>query len=137
MYFIKKDNDNKKVNLMDEVQNFFTDSFFSSKVLKTDIIEKENEYLLKIDLPGVLKENINLEFNNQYLTLSVHQDEQKQEEDNQKYIRKERTSYAFSRSYYLDKADEENVKAKLENGILSINVGKIVEQQQNSKISIE
>lgn len=137
MYFIKKDNDNKKVNLMDEVQNFFTDSFFSSKVLKTDIIEKENEYLLKIDLPGVLKENINLEFNNQYLTLSVHQDEQKQEEDNQKYIRKERTSYAFSRSYYLDKADEENVKAKLENGILSINVGKIVEQQQNCKISIE
>lgn len=123
MYFIRKNNEEKKNNLVDDFQNFFMDSFFSNKALKTDIVETETSYVLKVDLPGVDKKDVNLDFNNQYLTLSVNQEEEK-EDKNQHYIRKERSRYSYSRSYYLDKADETSIKAKLDNGILTITVGK-------------
>lgn len=137
MYFVKRTNEEKKNNLVDDFQNFFVDSFFSNKALKTDIIENENNYVLKVDVPGVDKKNINLDFNNQYLTLSVNQKEEKQDTDNNKYIRKERTSYSYSRSYYLDKADEENIKAKLENGILTVTIGKTKTDDGKKTISID
>ncbi|MDE7105568.1 MAG: Hsp20 family protein [Anaeroplasmataceae bacterium] len=123
MYFIRKNNEDKKNNLVDDFQNFFMDSFFSNKALKTDIVETDTSYILKVDLPGVDKKDVNLDFNNQYLTLSVNQEEDK-EDKNQHYIRKERSRYSYSRSYYLDKADETNIKAKLDNGILTITIGK-------------
>lgn len=135
MYFVKKSNDEKKSNLVDEFQNIFMDSFFSNKALKTDIIENENEYILKVDVPGVDKKNIDIDFNNQYLTLSVNQNEEK-EETSQKYIRRERSSCSYSRSYYLDKASDEKIKAKLENGILTITAGKSEDKIKKS-ISID
>lgn len=128
MYFIKKNsNEEKKNNIVDDFQNFFMDSFFSNKALKTDIIETDKTYVLKVDLPGVDKKEVGLDFNNQYLTLSVNQEENKEEQD-QHFIRKERNRFSYSRSYYLDKADENNIKAKLENGILTITVGKNEEE---------
>lgn len=123
MYFVKKSNEDKKNNLVDEFQNFFMDSFFSNKALKTDIVENEDNYILSVELPGVEKESISLDFNNQYLTLAVNQTEDKGENEKH-YIRKERTRFSYSRSYYLDKADENSITAKLENGVLTINVGK-------------
>ena len=123
MYFIKKNNEDKKTKIVDDFQNFFMDSFFSNKALKTDIIENETNYILKVEIPGVDKKDVNLDFNNQYLTLSVNQEED-QEERNQHFIRKERGRFSYSRSYYLDKADEGNIKAKLDNGVLTITIGK-------------
>ena len=95
MYFIKKNNEEKKNNLVDDFQNFFMDSFFSNKALKTDIIETENSYVLKVDLPGVDKKAVTLDFNNQYLTLSVNQEEDKEEKE-QHFIRKERSRFSYS-----------------------------------------
>lgn len=135
MYFVKK-NDEKKNTLADDFQNFFMDSFFSNKALKTDIIEKEKEYELKVELPGVDKKDINLDFNNQYLTLSVHQ-ENNNEEKEHKYIRKERSSFSYTRSYYLDKACEDKIKAKLENGILTVVVGKTDVDDSKKAINID
>lgn len=135
MYFVKR-NDEKKNSLMDDFQNLFMDSFFSNKALKTDIIENDKEYLLKVELPGVDKKDIDLDFNNQYLTLSVHQEKEEDESDKH-YIRKERSNYSYSRSYYLDKGNEENIKAKLENGILTITVGKAIIDESKKEIHID
>lgn len=136
MYFVKKSNEDKKNNLMDEFQNFFVDSIFSSKALKTDIVENDNDYVLQVDLPGVDKKDISLDFNNQYLTLSVEKKEEN-EEKNKKYIRKERNSFSYSRSYYLEKGSEDDIKAKLENGILTITVGKVKNTENKTVINIE
>ena len=130
-----ENNEEKKNNFVDDFQNFFVDSFFSNKALKTDIIENDKEYVLKVELPGVDKKNINLDFNNQYLTLSVNQEEEKEEKE-QRFIRKERSRFSYSRSYYLDKACEEKIKAKMDNGILTITVGKAEEEIKKS-ISID
>lgn len=134
MYFVKRNEE--KRNLIDDFQNSFLDSFFTGKVLKTDIIENEKDYTLSVEMPGVLKKDINLEFNNQYLTISVNQ-ENEQEQSNKKYIRKERSSYSYSRSYYLDKADEKDIKARLDNGILTIIINKIQEEKPKKNIFIE
>ena len=104
---------------------------FSNKALKTDIIETEKSYVLKVDLPGVDKKAVTLDFNNQYLTLSVNQEEDKEEKE-QHFIRKERSRFSYSRSYYLDKADETKIKAKLDNGILTITIGKSEEEIKKS-----
>ncbi len=135
MYFVKR-NDDKKNSLMDDFQNLFMDSFFSNKALKTDIVENDKEYLLKVELPGVDKKDIDLDFNNQYLTLSVHQEKEEDSSDKH-YIRKERSNYSYSRSYYLDKGNEENIKAKLENGILTITVGKATIDESKKEIHID
>lgn len=99
MYFIKKSNDEKKNNIVDDVQNFFMDSFFSNKALKTDIVETDQEYLLEVELPGVEKKDVSLDFNNQYLTLSVNQEDSTEAKEKH-YIRKERSRFSYSRSYY-------------------------------------
>lgn len=138
MYFVKKSNEEKKNNLVDEFQNFFADSFFSTKAMKTDIMEDDKSYVLKVDLPGVDKKNIDLSFHNQYLTLSVQQSDEYEEKDNKKFIRKERSNFSYSRSYYLEKANEEDIKAKMENGILTVVIGKTPEAIESKKnISIE
>ncbi|MDE5566708.1 MAG: Hsp20/alpha crystallin family protein, partial [Anaeroplasmataceae bacterium] len=123
MYFIRRTNDERKNSLADDFQNFFMDSFFSNKSLKTDIIENEKNYTLKVEIPGVDKKDVSLDYNNQYLTLTVHQEKETDTND-LKYVRKERSNYSCTRSYYLDNGDEENIKAKLENGILTIVIGK-------------
>ena len=46
MYFIKKNNEEKKNNLVDDFQNFFMDSFFSNKALKTDITYDQEKKIL-------------------------------------------------------------------------------------------
>ncbi len=135
MYFVKKSNDEKKNNIVDDVQNFFMDSFFSNKALKTDIVETDQEYLLEVELPGVEKKDVSLDFNNQYLTLSVNQEDSTEAKEKH-YIRKERSRFSYSRSYYLDKADENKIKAKLENGVLLITVGKSDEEIKKT-ISID
>lgn len=137
MYFVKRTNEEKKNNFVDDFQNFFMDSFFSNKALKTDIIETDKEYILKVEVPGVDKKNITLDFNNQYLTLSVNQKEEKEETSEHKFIRKERSSYSYSRSYYLDKADEDSIKAKLENGVLHITVAKTTANDGKKSIFID
>ncbi|MDE5867487.1 MAG: Hsp20/alpha crystallin family protein, partial [Anaeroplasmataceae bacterium] len=123
-------------SLADDFQNFFMDSFFSNKSLKTDIIENEKNYTLKVEIPGVDKKDVSLDYNNQYLTLTVHQEKETDTND-LKYVRKERSNYSCTRSYYLDNGDEENIKAKLENGILTIVIGKTNVLDSKKEIQID
>lgn len=115
----------------------FDDSFFTSKknplygknasrVMKTDIKENEGSYELDIDLPGFKKDEISIELENGYLTVSAAKGLDKDEEDKKgKYIRKERYAGAMQRSFYVgENLTQEDIKAKYENGILRLSVPK-------------
>lgn len=128
MYFVRRYGRNN-MNLFD---NLFLDS---NKLLKTDITETEDGYKLMIDLPGVLKEDISLDYNDEYLTVSVKHEETSDE--SVRYIRKERSNYSYSRSYYLSDSDSENIKAKLDNGVLTVTIGKLKEVNNRKTISVE
>ncbi|MGM0421045.1 MAG: Hsp20/alpha crystallin family protein [Bacillota bacterium] len=106
------------------LSNFFDDSFGSlAGSFKTDIIEKEDRFLIEAELPGMEKEDINIELEDQYLTISANKSEEvEQEEDN--YIRRERRSGSFQRSFYLENVREEDINAEYDNGVLRVTLPK-------------
>ena len=132
MYFVKRYGANN-MNLFD---NLFSDAFGGSKLLKTDIVESEDNYTLMIDLPGVQKKDISLDYNDEYLTVSVKHEENSDDSE-VRYIRKERSNYSYSRSYYLSDSDKENIKAKLDNGVLTVTIGKLKQINNKKTILVE
>ncbi len=106
---------------------FRDDPFFRhepAKMMKTDIRENDDKYIIDMDLPGYEKENISLEIEDGYLNVhastSTTSDEEKE-----KYIRKERFYGECSRSFYVgDAVTEEDIKASFKNGTLTVEVPK-------------
>ena len=116
-------------NHFDLFDEMFRDPFFEgteSKVMKTDIKEKKDKYLIDIDLPGYEKEDIKMEISDGYLT--VHASVNKEVDDEKekgKYVRKERYVGECSRSFYVgDNVTEEDIKKKKKNGILTLEINK-------------
>lgn len=108
---------------------FGGDDFFSTResaIMKTDIKEKKDKYIIEMDLPGYEKENINLELKEGYLEVSAKvEKEQNNEDKNEKYVHKERFYGHCSRSFYVgDEVIEEDIHAEFKNGILRITVPK-------------
>ena len=110
--------------------DFFRDDFFSGKdkmnfqLMKTDIREDENSYLLEVDLPGYNKEDIKIDVTDGYLTINAKMTKE-ENDDNKNYVRRERFSGEATRSFYVGediKIDE--IKASFKNGILSLEVPK-------------
>ena len=98
----------------------------AKNIMKTDIREHDTGYELDVDLPGFKKDEINIELENGYLTISAAKGLDKDEQDKKgKYIRKERYAGAMQRSFYVgDAVTEEDVKAKFEDGILKLSIPK-------------
>ena len=115
----------------------------AGNLMKTDIKEKKDGYELEIDLPGFKKNEVTAELNDGYLTVSAAKglDQDEQEKETGKYIRRERYTGSCSRSFYVgDAVTEEDIKAKFENGTLKMLVPKKEEQKavENKKyIAIE
>ncbi len=117
--------------------NFLDDSLLEdyrkTSIMNTDIIEKENGYELQIDLPGVKKEDIKIEMNKNLINISVSISKSSDEE-NKKYIRKERFTGEIKRSFNIgEDIDEDNINASFENGILYLNLPKKEENDSNKK----
>ena len=124
-------------NLFDDFMDFpFNDDFWERKnplygknakrMMKTDIRETEGSYELDVDLPGFKKDEIKVELENGYLTISATKGTNNDEQDKKgKYIRKERYAGTMQRSFYVgDDVTQEDIKAKFENGILSLSIPK-------------
>ncbi len=113
----------------------------AQNVMKTDVRETENSYELDIDLPGFKKDEIKVELDNGYLSISASKGLDKDEENNKgKYIRRERYAGAMNRTFYVgNHLTQQDIKAKFEDGILKISVPKKDVQQvaANKHIAIE
>ena len=98
----------------------------SKNIMKTDVKETEIGYELDIDLPGFKKDEISAHLEDGYLTVSAAKGVDKDEKDNEgRYIRRERYSGSMTRSFYVGNAvTEEDIKAKYEDGILSLSIPK-------------
>ena len=127
-------------NIFDDLFNtpFFTRS--EANMMKTDIKEHDTGYELTVDLPGVKKDDIKAELNDGYLTITAESDTSKDEKDEKgKYICRERYSGSYSRSFYVgDAVTEEDIKAKFENGTLTLDIPKkeALPEKQNKYIAI-
>ncbi|HHV46741.1 MAG TPA: Hsp20/alpha crystallin family protein [Tissierellia bacterium] len=106
-------------DMLDEM-DFRLSSYYPMKV---DIKERDDRYLLEAELPGVNKEDINIEIKNDIMTISVERKEVFQEE-RENYIKRERRYGSFRRSFPVDDVDQDKIEARFENGVLYMELPK-------------
>ena len=140
-------------NIFDEMDNFFNDSFWNGtcrtdeamkeqaghSLMKTDVIEKDNCYQLEAELPGFNKEDIKIDLKDDVLTISASHNENKDEKDEQgKYIRRERRSSSYQRSFRVEGLKPEDIIAQYRNGVLTVSLPKKeAVEQKDEPIRIE
>ena len=95
---------------------------FNREYMKTDIYEKENKYYLEIDLPGIRKDDIKINYENGYLTISAEKNVLSANPNT--YIRRERFYGEIKRSFYIGIKKETDLNAKYSEGILTISFPK-------------
>lgn len=127
MLYLKKSTN----SLFDSISNMFSNGL--SGELRTDIIELDDKYILNIDIPGVEKDSINLYIENDMLVIEVKKEECNESKN---YLMKERGCYSIKRSYNLLDIDENTIKAKLNDGVLNIEINKKHEDNLKKTISI-
>lgn len=111
-------------DIMDEFFNDAVRSNRNSFAPNIDISENDNEFVIEVEVPGVDKENIQIDVENNILTISGERKFEEKKE-NKQYHRVETHYGIFSRTLSLpDNADSESVKASYENGILTITINK-------------
>ena len=98
----------------------------AARVMRTDVHEHDDQYEVDIDLPGFKKDEITLELQDGYLTVSAAKGLDKDEKTEKgKLIRQERYAGAMQRSFYVgEDVTEEEIRAKFEDGVLKLNIPK-------------
>ena len=142
-------------NLLSELMTDPFDAFFnaasapmqamqkmSPTLMRTDIKETDAGFELTIDLPGFKKDDVQAELKDGYLTTNAQTQGESEDKDEQgTYVRKERFSGKCSRTFYVgDDVEEDDIKAKFEDGVLKIAVPKKQEQpklEEKKTIAIE
>ncbi|WZL74199.1 Hsp20/alpha crystallin family protein [Clostridiaceae bacterium 35-E11] len=104
--------------------------------IKVDIKELDSEYLLEAEVPGVNKDQINIDYQNNYLTISVENVNEVNEE-RENYIRRERSVGRTSRSFYVENIQHEGIQAKYENGLLKVILPKDKNAPKRKSIDIQ
>ncbi len=126
----------RRIGFHNAMDDFFDDRFFSSRhfvndTFKIDIREKDDCYLIDAELSGVPKENVSVDVNDDILTISI-----KEEQEEHSYLHRERGVRTASRSVKLIHADIEAITAGMENGVLTIEVPKLKNEQTKRTIAI-
>lgn len=115
-------------NDFDLLDDIFGDSFFKrneNKMMKTDILENGDNYSIVVDLPGYDKENIKIDVENGYLTIRAVMNNDVSENEEGKFVRRERYYGECSRSFYVgDSIETEDVRASFKNGTLKLEIPK-------------
>lgn len=132
-------------DLFDELKSPFDDFFKKfdvrpefKNVMSTDIVEKDDGLEMIVDLPGVKKEDIKIELSKGCLIITASSNVEKEEKDDSKnYLRRERSTGRYRRSFFVgDELTEDDIKAKFENGTLTINLPKKEQKKIEEKKTI-
>ena len=113
----------------------------AKNLMKTDVRELDGSYELDVDLPGFKKDEVTVDLQDGYLTISAAKALDKDESDQKgKFLRRERYSGSMSRSFYVgDDVESTDICAKYEDGILKISVPKAAQKElpKHTTIAIE
>ena len=124
-------------NMLDD---FFSDGTMSGRSLvrdtfKIDIIEQEKEYLVEAELPGIKREEIDLNIDEENLCITVNRSEETGK--NRSYIHRERRAASMNRRIRLAGAKLDQISAKLEDGVLTVTIPKNIKTVTSRKIDIK
>ena len=118
----------------DSLLDDYEDSRFK-KSMKCDIFEKDGNYNVVMDIPEFKKEDINIECDNGVIKISCEKKEEENEEDDKKYIRKERVYEKCERSFNFGDIKEDEIEAEFTDGTLKLVIPK--QEKVDTKKSIE
>jgi HSP20 family molecular chaperone IbpA len=125
-------------NMFNDFMEPFDNEFMTNGLMSTDVKDNDNNYEIAIDLPGVKKEDVKAQLKDGYLNIEASSSSNKDEKDEKgNYIRRERYTGKARRSFYVgNEVTQEEIKAKFEDGTLTLLVPKKedkpeVEQKQN------
>lgn len=111
-------------------------SFFGNDVsvnaMRVDVKDEGDHYLLEADMPGIKKENVNIEIDDGVLTISAEMEDRKDEEKSN-YIFSERRSGKYTRSFTLNGINEDNITASCEDGVLKLTLPKQTEEVKGGR----
>lgn len=133
---------NKDWNSLPTMSSFLNEFFGNDNLslghrfndTKVNIQEDENSYGISLALPGYKKEDVNIELKDGLITISS-KFENENEEKTDGYLRKEFVKSSFEKSFHFpEDANEENIDASMENGVLTITLNKIKEIEDTTKI---
>ena len=122
-------------DLIDEFFDTGLADFAGAAVMKADIRETENDYIVEAEIPGVKKEDIDLNISDDRLTITAKCEESSFDEK-KNYICRERRIGQFSRSFLLQGIDNEKVNAEYRDGILKVVLPKAKEVRRGRKIEL-
>lgn len=137
MYRIKpyyRTNVNTK-DVFDLFDDFFTTSRVKTRDFRVDVKDLKDKYVVEAELPGITKDELNIKFENDYLTITVSKTEEKEEDA--KYVYKERVAFTAERRMYIPDVNPTKLNAKLDNGILVITLHKSEHASNSYLIDIE
>ncbi|MEN6412287.1 MAG: heat shock protein Hsp18 [Veillonellales bacterium] len=106
--------------------NFFKEDFFApfttlgNSGFHVDLKETGSDYQVEADLPGIKKEDISLQYANNYLTIAAKRDEVKEDRAEENYLRRERHYGQFQRSFYVSNVADDKISAEFKDGVLKI-----------------
>lgn len=135
--FLKSVNDEISSILSRNFDNLYPDYRYADDadklMMPVEIKEKEDRFEIKAELPGVKKEDLDIDMDKSYITINAKKEEEK--EENTKTYKKSEFQYGeFSRTiYFSENIDTENTKAKLEHGVLRIEAPKMKKEENNNK----
>jgi len=122
--------------LFDEV--FSGSMSATARTPKVDVQEDDEQYILKADMPGLSREEIEVQVENYVLTFSsVSAQEQEKGEEERQYLLRERSRPAYSRSFTLPRdADAGAIEALYSGGVLTLSIKK-AEEAKPRNITVE
>ncbi|MGB3366796.1 MAG: Hsp20/alpha crystallin family protein [Acidaminobacteraceae bacterium] len=103
---------------------------------KVNVIEKENLYIVEAELPGFEKENVSIEYDNNYLTISANKDWAEEAKEGT-FIRRECKCGEFRRSFFIEGVLASDINASFKNGILTVELNRIKKREEKKVISID
>lgn len=135
--FIKSVNDEISSILNRNFDSFFPEYIYNEDVDKfampVELHEKDTEYSVKAELPGVKKEDLDIDIDKNHITINAKKEEE-HKEDTKGYRKSEFRYGEFSRTvYFPQEIDVEKTDAKLEHGILTIKAPKLAAEKDNIK----
>ena len=114
----------------------FDSNKHSDKIMRSDVKELKDSYLIEIEVPGIDKKDIKISLENEYLTISATKE--KEETEHVHYISQERFTGTYSRSYYVGAISRESIKAAFKDGVLTITIPKAeLNKEEKKYISID
>ena len=104
----------------------------SDKIMRSDVKELKDSYLIEVEVPGIDKKDIKISLENEYLTITATK-EKEEETEKVHYLSKERYTGTYSRSFYVGQISQEAIKASFKDGVLAVSIPKSEYNKEEEK----